>query len=175
MNDILITFISGRNRPIERRRQLLGVEVECGGYGMMDMNIMNVCVKSTWIRRVKDMERDGLDYIGALIVKRGVVRYDQMGGDVDAGSLGVICKDILLKWCEYKREYYMMGNNILEAYLFENKGVIDENDTVNNVVFNHGRYIGIRDNLREITVKYEGCWMDKIGLDQNWRWKQFLT
>jgi hypothetical protein len=36
--------------------------VECGGYGMMDMNMMNMCVKSTWIRRVKDMERDGFDY-----------------------------------------------------------------------------------------------------------------
>jgi hypothetical protein len=151
MNDILITFISGRNRPIERRRQLLGVE--CGGYGMMDMNIMNVCVKSTWIRRVKDMERDGLDYIGALIGRRGVVSYDQMGGDVDAGSLGIIGKDILLKWYEYKREYYMMGNNILEAYLFDNKGVFEENDTVNNVVFNQGRYLGIRDNLRGIKVR----------------------
>jgi hypothetical protein len=151
MNDILITFISGRNRPIERRRQLLGVE--CGGYGMMDMNIMNVCVKSTWIRRVKDMERDGLDYIGALIMKPGGVTYDQMGGDVDVGAVGIICKDILLKWFEYKCEYYMIGNNILEAYLFENKGVIDENDTVNNVVFNHGRYMGIRDNLREIRVR----------------------
>jgi hypothetical protein len=51
MNEISINFISGRSRPIEQQRQLL--EVECGGYGMLDMNVMNTCIISTCIRRVK--------------------------------------------------------------------------------------------------------------------------
>jgi hypothetical protein len=82
MNDILINFVSGRNRPIERNRQLLGVE--CGGYGMMDMNMMNMCVKSIWIRRIKDMERESLDYVGAIVLNMGGTCYDQIGGRVNA-------------------------------------------------------------------------------------------
>jgi hypothetical protein len=151
MNEILITFISGRNRPIERRRQLLGVE--CGGYGMMDMNMMNMCVKSTWIRRIKDMDRDGMDYIGAVILNAGGIEYDQIGSDVDMRGGGVICGDILKKWSEYKSEYYRIGNNILEAHVFENKGVFNENDTVNSIVFSQGRYRDLRENIRGMRVR----------------------
>jgi hypothetical protein len=76
-----------------------------------------------------------------------------VGGVVDTESLGIICNDILIKWCEYKREYYRIGNNILEAYLFENKGALDENVTVDNVVFSRERYLGIRENLRGLKVR----------------------
>jgi hypothetical protein len=40
LNEILVNYIAGTGRPIERRRQLLPAEV--GGYGMIDMRVMNV-------------------------------------------------------------------------------------------------------------------------------------
>jgi hypothetical protein len=40
MNDLIIEFVEGSDRPIEQRRQLLCEEL--GGYGIIDMNIMNV-------------------------------------------------------------------------------------------------------------------------------------
>jgi hypothetical protein len=151
MNDILINFVSGRNRPIERNRQLLGVE--CGGYGMMDMNMMNTCIKSIWIRRIKDMEREGLDYIGAIVLSMGGSSYDQIGGRVNVRRGGEIVVDLLARWFEYKKAYYSTGNNILEAHIFENKGITDGSDTIDNMVFTPVRYQAIRENLRELIFK----------------------
>ncbi len=45
INETLLNFIKGSDRLIERRRQLLCKEL--GGYGMMDVNIMNVCIKAS--------------------------------------------------------------------------------------------------------------------------------
>ncbi len=151
MNDILVNFVSGRNRPIERRRQLLGVE--CGGYGMMDMNVMNTCVKSTWIRRVKDMEREGLDYIGVTIGSIGGACYDQIGGCVDTRRGGIICMDILTKWFEYKREYYKASNNIMEAHIFKNKGIMEGDNTLENLMFTVARYRDLRGSIRGLTLR----------------------
>jgi hypothetical protein len=112
-----------------------------------------MCVKSTWIRRIKDMDRDGMDYIGAIIMDMGGTEYDQIGSDVDVGGGDIICVDILMKWSEYKRDYYRIGNNILEAHLFENKGAFEENATVNSLVFDQGRYRELRENVRGIRVR----------------------
>jgi hypothetical protein len=127
--------------------------VECGGYGMMDMNVMDKCIKSTWIRRVKDMEREGMDYIGAAIVSMGGDCYDHIGCYVDIRREGIIVSDILTKWFEYKRDYYRTDNNILEAHIFENKGILDNGSTIENQVFIQGRYREVRDSLRRVTLR----------------------
>jgi hypothetical protein len=127
--------------------------VECGGYGMMDMNMMNTCVKSIWIRRIKDMERDGLDYIGAMVLSMGGASYDQIGGRVNVRGGGEIVVDLLDRWFEYKRAYYSTSNNILEAHIFENKGITDGNATIDSMVFTPVRYQDIMENLRGLTFR----------------------
>jgi hypothetical protein len=47
INEILLEFVKGRDRLIERRRQLLCPEL--GGYGLVDAKIMNVCMKASWV------------------------------------------------------------------------------------------------------------------------------
>ncbi len=51
INEIFLNFVKGSDRLLERRRQLLSASL--GGYGLVDVNIMNVCVKSSWMDRWK--------------------------------------------------------------------------------------------------------------------------
>jgi hypothetical protein len=51
MNELIIDFVKGTDRPIEQRRQLLCEEL--GGYGVIDMNIMKISMKCAWIKRWK--------------------------------------------------------------------------------------------------------------------------
>jgi hypothetical protein len=64
INEVLVNFVKGRDRLIERRRQLLCTSL--GGYGLVDVNLMNVCMKAVWIERLKG---EGLknDYMAAII------------------------------------------------------------------------------------------------------------
>jgi hypothetical protein len=110
MNEILVNFVSGRGRPIERQRQLL--EEECGGYGMIDMNIMNMCIKSTWIRRAKDMELSAPDYIGAMLMEEGGIEYDQIGRRNEVSEIGIVGSDIMKQWVKFNGLYYDIGSNV---------------------------------------------------------------
>jgi hypothetical protein len=117
------------------------------------MNVMDKCIKSVWIRRVKDMEREGMDYIGVAIVNMGGDCYDQIGGCVDTRREGIICTDILEKWFEYKRDYYRIGNNIMEAHIIENKGIMENGSTLENLVFTSARYREVRGGIRGLTLR----------------------
>jgi hypothetical protein len=43
MNDILVDFVSGTDRPIERHRQFSSTEL--GGYGLIDTKALNNYIK----------------------------------------------------------------------------------------------------------------------------------
>jgi hypothetical protein len=125
LNEIVVSFVSGTGRPIERRRQFL--RVEDGGYGMMDMGIMNVCFKSLWIRRIKKMKVNG-DYIRVVMMgsegfQEMEFDYERVGNRSWDRVIGPVAEDILENWRKFKREFYRIGHNILEANLFENIGV----------------------------------------------------
>jgi hypothetical protein len=47
INEVLLEFVRGHDRLIERRRQLLCSRL--GGYGLLNANVMNLCMKATWI------------------------------------------------------------------------------------------------------------------------------
>ncbi len=64
INEILLDFVKGRDRLIERRRQLLCPEL--GGYGLVDAKIMNVCMKAAWVERWK-RELPNIDYMVATV------------------------------------------------------------------------------------------------------------
>jgi hypothetical protein len=49
INEIMLSFVKGTDRLIERRRQTLCAEL--GGYGIVDVNVMDLCVKTSWIER----------------------------------------------------------------------------------------------------------------------------
>ncbi len=76
MNEIIVDFVSGRDRPIERRRQFLCASI--GRYGVTDMNDMNVYIKSIWIRRIKEMITC-LDYIAVIAIED----RDVLNGDIE--------------------------------------------------------------------------------------------
>jgi hypothetical protein len=151
MNEILVNFVSGRSRPIERQRQLL--EVECGGYGMMDMNIMNMCIKSTWIRRAKDMEEHAPDYIGVMIIEEVGIEYDQIGRRNESSEIGIVGSEIMRQWVKLKGLYYDIGNNVLEAKLFMNVGICEPGVTVESRVLSAERYETIRNSIHGIIFK----------------------
>jgi hypothetical protein len=151
MNEILVNFVSGRGRPIERQRQLL--EVECGGYGMIDMNIMNMCIKSTWIRRAKDMELSAPDYIGVVLMEEVGIEYDQIGRRRENNEMGIVRNEIMRQWVKFKGMYYDIGNNVLEAKIFGNIGICEPGVTVESNVFSVQRYEMIRNNIHGIMFK----------------------
>ncbi len=62
MNSILIEFVSGTDRPIERARQFVLADI--GGYDLFDLKVLNLCIKAMWIGRWK-REVDHMDYSGA--------------------------------------------------------------------------------------------------------------
>jgi hypothetical protein len=93
INDILTTYVSGRDRPIERRRQLLTSSL--GGYGLFDINDMCKCIKSMWIQRWTTVNYNP-DTVPAAILSandRAFFVYDdrQLRGNV-------IVRDILSNW-----------------------------------------------------------------------------
>jgi hypothetical protein len=67
INEIMLNFVKGNDRLIERRRQLLCAKL--GGYGLVDAKIMSVCMKVTWMDRWK-READKPDML-ALIMWNG--------------------------------------------------------------------------------------------------------
>ncbi len=154
LNEIVVSFVSGTGRPIERRRQFL--RVEDGGYGMMNMRTMNVCLKSLWIRRINDMMING-DYIGVTVI--GSEGFQEMNFDYERignGSwnrvIGPVAEDIVENWRNFKREFYRIGHNIVEAKLFENIGLENENRGVETLVFG-GRYGEVRNAIKDKTIR----------------------
>jgi hypothetical protein len=148
MNDILVNFVSGRDRTIERRRQFLCVST--GGYGMSDMNDMNVYIKSVWIRRIKDMI-DNLDYIAVIMVNNrqvlaegGPFDYEQVGNNMSERTGGPILYDIVRKWGIFKMRFYEVGNNYVQARLFGNVSICENENTLEMEVFGGGRSREIR-------------------------------
>jgi hypothetical protein len=81
--------------------------VEDGGYGMMDMRIMNVCFKSLWIRRIKEMKENG-DYIGVVMMGREGFQeiefdYERVGNRSRDIVIGPVAEDILVNRRKFKQ------------------------------------------------------------------------
>jgi hypothetical protein len=153
LNEILVNYIAGTGRPIERRRQLLLAEVR--GYGMIDMRVMNVCLKSLWISRLSEARED-LDYMSVVMVGENNIGgreldYERVEKHLVPGGGGVIIEEILHKWKEFKEEFYRVEDNILIAQIFDNKCVKVENVKIEDFVFGI-RFVEVRDVMSNITV-----------------------
>jgi hypothetical protein len=150
MNEILIDFVSGGMRPIERRRQLLSVEL--GGYGVLDMNVMNVCMKSMWISRIM-RKREYADYTGELIIRDRDGTYERIGNNCMRGDNGIIIREILYNWSSFHRQFAGIGNNIMEVEIFNN-GIITENGRyMEHAIFTGERIIELGNRLLGVKLK----------------------
>jgi hypothetical protein len=151
MDDILVDFVSGRDRPIERRRQFLCANT--GEYGMTSMNDMNVYIKSTWIRRIKDMLIN-MDYIAVTMIEdrrillgEKAFDYERIGVGTGNMNRGPILTDIIENWGSFKKKFYEVGNNWTLAKIFRKNAIVDNGGMLEVDVFGEQRFVGIQDRI----------------------------
>ncbi len=157
INETLLNFIKGSDRLIERRRQLLCKEL--GGYGMMDVNIMNVCIKASWIERWK-REQPDIDYMAAVIWngQDGLMAWRVDRRSIMGKGLRIL-EDIVIAWEKFKVCFYEWGNNINRAEIFSNRALFENGDTMEQRVFG-----GDRQN--EVVQRIEGRILGDICNEQ---------
>jgi hypothetical protein len=152
INEILLNFIKGNDVLIERRRQLLCAKL--GGYGLVDANIMNVCIKASWMDRWK-RETDKSDVLSRLACN-GEQRIDAWR--VDSSFLkdqGIpVLEDIVKKWEMFKSKFYEWGDNINMAEIFRNSSLSGQNGESGERIFGIVRWQGLRARFREIQLRY---------------------
>ena len=91
---------------------------ELGGYGLIDVNALNISIKSSWISRWQ-REEDWRDYPSYYATGRNVGDIEQM---VQLRiAIPDIIRDIMGKWDSFTKLYYDYEGNILEAPMFENR------------------------------------------------------
>ena len=118
MNEVIIEFVNGRERKIARERWFKTREM--GGYGLTDLNIMNICIKASWIRRWY-MNKNIQDYPEVIILKGNRTEPDFINTD-EINREGWKCLgEIMKKWIQYKSMFYKVGRNMLAAKVFNNE------------------------------------------------------
>jgi hypothetical protein len=149
-NEVLLEFVRGSDRLIERRRQLLCSRL--GGYGLLNANVMNLCMKATWIERWK-RELPKLDYMAA-IMWNGENEYDtwRLNTEGVRGTGMLLMEDIFSAWNTFKAKFYEWGNNINKAELFGNEVLLGVDEGVEHRVFSREKYEQVKDNVRGKTI-----------------------
>jgi hypothetical protein len=148
INDVLITFVAGRDRPIERRRQML--QTELGGYGLIDVKIMNTCTKAMWIQRwIGGFQFP--DFVPAAVT--GLEMEDtelRMEENVRGNR---IIWDIIRNWRIFKEGYYKIRGQVLEARLFVDEVLGTGGGKIGNVVFSAQRRRVVEPYISRTKVK----------------------
>jgi hypothetical protein len=152
LNDLMIGFIKGRDRGIARERWFM--ELGEGGYGMIDVNIMDMCVKAAWVGKWLK-QRGNKDYVNMKVLNglEGIENMERVGNQQLIGRGNLIARLILEKWIMYKRKFYEVGRNMLMAKVFGNLGLGNLNTKVENIVFERNRRINMERNLDGIRLK----------------------
>jgi hypothetical protein len=168
INEVLMNFVKGTDRLIERRRQ--GLCQALGGYGIMDVNTLNVCMKASWVERWK-RELPERDYIAATV-------WNQQDGyeawKVDCRNIrgkGLwIMEDIIIAWNKFRINFYEWGNNINVAEAFGNSALFEDGETMEEKVFMGGRQNMMRGALSGKKIRdvcnLEGSILDKVLVEQ---------
>jgi hypothetical protein len=156
INEVLLHYVKGRDRLIERRRQLLGPTL--GGYGLMNVNVMNTCMKAAWIERWK-RELPDVDYMAATVWNGQdgyEIKHVRSRNIVGKGLR--IMENIIEAWTVFKRRFYEWGNNINRAEIFGNEAVVSTGECIEELVFGNVRY-------QEISAMVEGKLISDISND----------
>jgi hypothetical protein len=150
LNIIILEFVKGKDRELARDRKLKRREL--GGYGIIDMNEMNVSLKANWIKKWIG-EREVPDFPRERVLKGGERSVEQLSiEDIDMGMFR-ITGDIVGQWDKVKEKFYDIGNNITGARIFENAGIRQGEGKLENYIFGIERYEEIRGNVRNIRIE----------------------
>jgi hypothetical protein len=120
---------------------------ELGGYGLVDIKIMDQCVKTAWIERWK---REGIDTdYPAIIMWKGdrelLSRSVRVEHVHDKGMKMMI--EIYNAYNKFKVYYNEFGNNINVTEIFGNRSIMDEGRNMEELVFGLERYRQISDRI----------------------------
>jgi hypothetical protein len=162
MNELIIDFVKG---TIEQRRQLLCEEL--GGYGIIDMNIMNISMKCAWIKRwKKDKPENVKDYPMCFILGGDDMALDCLDRRKVQRSRLRLLIDIMDCWQKFKNDFYIIGKNREEMLLFGNRMLDGMEETLEVRIFGRDRYAGMRERLKVVRYK-DLCSEDGMLLDMN--------
>jgi hypothetical protein len=75
LNEIFINYAKGTDRPLSRDNRFN--KAELGGYGLIDINILNTSIKASWIVRWQK-EREWQDYPSFYATGRNVTNVEQV-------------------------------------------------------------------------------------------------
>jgi hypothetical protein len=179
MNDIILDFISGGGQRIERSRWFASPEK--GGYGMFDINELNMCIKASWLGRWK-RNLENKDYYGLVLAPDGVEKAEEIDTDRIMEEGGIVLSDIAQNWEKYKKAYYKEGNAVLEAVIRGNKTLGREGKTLWELVLGRRRYGAMMGNVGEIKLgdilSEDGNLRDKMYIERilgaNLQWAEYF-
>ena len=150
MNEIIIDFVTGRERKIARERWFRTREL--GGYGICDMRVMDLCIKASWIRRWYS-NTGAPDYPEVRALKGNKTEPDLINME-DINKEGWKCLgEIMCKWIEYKSLFYRVGKNILESSIFGNETMLEGGGSGKISVMGRAREIELEPRMRTIKLK----------------------
>ncbi len=103
---------------------------------MFDVKDLELSIKAMWIGRWKK-EMDKPDYTGILITGGRQVEADRIGLNGLGERNWVVLRHVMDKWNSFKRYFYEVGTNALEAAVFGNVMLGREGGSVDMEVFGH--------------------------------------
>jgi hypothetical protein len=165
INNIMANFVKGHDRIIAKQRWCL--DRELGGYGLINVHVMNICIKASWINRwIHQPEsidlngrRTGIDFDQPV---------DQWCVNMDNVSTDPQTTDILRQWKIFKRCYYRCKGNAVYARMFSNDGLLEGIQDIGIEVFGRVRYerLGaVAKNVRLGDMIRNGMILDKDAVE----------
>ena len=115
MDAIIREFINGNERMLANSRYFLPKEL--GGYGVVSMDTLDMCIKANWIRRWMNniFERDYAE----CICLQGEYQEPDMVNIRGRPLKDNVCSNIIMhRWAKYKSMFYEVGKNSHEASCF---------------------------------------------------------
>jgi hypothetical protein len=145
------------------------MSVEQGGYGMIDIKCLNLCIKSAWIGKW-NKKRQMKDYVKERVMRGNYDKVHRININQLEGLGLYMSRRIINQWNSYKEKFYRTERNVLEAHMFMNIGLISANETVERRVFGMGRRELVNEMLGNLRVKdiigREMELPDKVGIER---------
>ena len=167
MNRIISDYVKGGERVLAHAKMF--PQKELGGYGLVDSYKMDMYIKANWIRRW--MSNKWIKDYSECICLRGEYEEPDCVNIVDLHLLrdSLASKTIMLRWAEYKGEFYMVGQNVNGALLFASEFVIGNSRPQRIQVFDAERERELAVRMRRIRVRDMmdelGRTKDKLGME----------
>jgi len=158
LNSIMANYVKGTDRLIAKNRWCL--DRELGGYGLIDVHLMNTCVKATWISKWI-INTESIDINGYRTGVSFDKPVDQWGVNERIRESDPLTFGILTEWKNYKRMFYRCAGNIWQARMFENDGILEGVVNIGTEIFGRERYLQLTDVAKKVRV---GDIMDMEGV-----------